>query len=144
MFSKACEHGIRAIVYIASQSVEGNRVKIGDVAKYAASPEAFTGKVLGVLVKHNIVNSHTGPGGGFDISSQQMKQTKISDIVKAIDGDDAYLGCVLGLSECSEDTPCPIHDKFVKVRAELRQVLETMTVYDLAMSLKAGKSVLKS
>ena len=57
MFSKACEHGIKAIIYIATQSIEGRRVKIGDVAEHSGSPEAFTAKVLGALTKHKIVNS---------------------------------------------------------------------------------------
>ena len=33
MFSKACEHGIKAIIYIATQSMDGKRVKIGDVVE---------------------------------------------------------------------------------------------------------------
>ena len=143
MFSKACEHGLRAVIYIASQSLQGRRVKIGDIAKYTDSPEAFTGKVIGALAKHHIVNSHTGPNGGFDISERQMIETRGSDVIKAIDGDDAYLGCILGLKECSEANPCPMHEQFSKVRFTLKKVLETTTIYDLATNFKLGKSVLK-
>ncbi len=142
MFSKACEYGIKAIVYIATQSLEGKRVKIGDIVGSSGSPEAFTGKVLGALTKHHIVNSHTGPYGGFDIDVQRLKEIKISDIVFAIDGDTIYNGCALGFSECGSDQPCPMHDKFVKVRGELKKMLETTSVYDLAMGLKTGKSTL--
>ena len=67
MFSKACEHGIKAIIYIATQSMDGKRVKIGDVVENSGSPEAFTAKVLGSLTKYHIVNSYTGPNGGFFI-----------------------------------------------------------------------------
>ena len=49
MFSKACEYGIKAIIYIATQSLEGKRVKIVDVVENSGSPAAFTGKVLGSL-----------------------------------------------------------------------------------------------
>ena len=142
MFSKACEHGIRAIIYIATQSLEGKRVKIGDVATHAGSPEAFTGKVLGALTKHNIVNSHTGPYGGFNIDLNRMEQIKVSDIVFAIDGDSIYNGCALGLNECSNDYPCPMHDKFIQVRTDLKTTLETTTVYQLATNLKSGKTIL--
>lgn len=142
MFSKACEHGIKAIIYIATQSLEGRRVKIGDVAAQAGSPEAFTGKVLGALTKHNIVNSHTGPYGGFDIDPTRMEQIRMSDIVFAIDGDAVYKGCALGLKECNSKKPCPMHDRFVKVRAELRTMLETTSIYDLAVGLKTGKTIL--
>jgi Rrf2 family protein len=142
MFSKACEYGIKAIIYIATQSLEGKRVKIGDVVENSGSPAAFTGKVLGALTKHNIVHSLTGPHGGFYIDPGRMKRIKASDIVFAIDGDAVYNGCGLGLTECNSSEPCPMHDKFVKVRTELKKMLETTTVYDLAIGLKSGKTIL--
>ncbi len=142
MFSKACEYGIKAIIYIATQSIAHKRVKIGDVAENSGSPEAFTAKILGLLTKHNIVNSLKGPYGGFEIDLLRMKEIKISEIVFAIDGDSIYNGCALGLSECNNDKPCPMHDKFLKIRTELKHMLETTTIYDLATELSSGKSVL--
>jgi Rrf2 family protein len=142
VFSKACEHGIKAIIYIASQSLEGRRVNIGDVAEHSGSPEAFTAKVLGALTKHNIVNSYTGPYGGFDIDMKQIKQTRMSDIVQAIDGDSIYNGCGLGLSECNNARPCPMHEKFIKVREEIKEMLTSTTIHDLALKFKSGKTVL--
>lgn len=142
MFSKACEYGIKAIIYIATQSLSNTRVKLGDVAKNSGSPEAFTAKILGLLTKHNIVNSLKGPYGGFEIDLLRMKQIKISEIVFAIDGDSIYNGCALGLNECNNDKPCPMHDRFLKVRTELKKMLETTTIYELATELKSGNSVL--
>jgi len=142
MFSKACEHGIKAVIYIAAQSLEGRRVNIGDVVEHSGSPKAFTAKVLGELTKHNIVNSHTGPNGGFDIEPKQIKQIKMSDIVRAIDGDSIYNGCGLGLDECNSAEPCPMHHKFVDIRKEIKKMLTSTSIYDLALGLKSGKTVL--
>lgn len=142
MFSKSCEHGIKAIIYIAMQSLQDKRVKIGDIVAHIGSPEAFTAKILGALVKHDIVQSLTGPNGGFQVDKNKMKSIKMSEIVAAIDGDSIYNGCALGLSECSDTHPCPMHDKFVNVRAQLKIMLETTTVYDLAIGLESGKTVL--
>ncbi len=144
MFSKACEYGIKAIVFIATQSIKGNRVKIGEVSSEINSPEAFTAKVLGALTKYNIVNSHTGPNGGFSISMEQLTTTKISDIVYAIDGDSVYQGCALGLEKCNSEKPCPLHYKFSKIRADLKNMLDNNTVFDLATDLNTGKFTLKS
>lgn len=66
----------------------------------------------------------------------------MSDIVKIIDGDNIYNGCGLGLSECNESKPCPMHDKFSKVRAGIKDMLTKTTVYDLAKGLHEGKTVL--
>lgn len=142
MFSRACEYGIKAIIYIATQSLDNNRVKIGDVATNTGSPEAFTAKILGTLTKSKFVNSLKGPYGGFDIDIKTMKSTKMSDIVLVLDGDSIYNGCGLGLKECNAKEPCPMHDKFVKIRTELKKMLETTTIYDLATKTKSGKSIL--
>lgn len=142
MFSRACEYGIKAILYIATQSLQGRRAKMPDIVANAGSPEAFTGKILGNLAKHGIVQSHTGPYGGFQMDRKKMKSTKLSEIVFAIDGDGLFNGCGLGLSECSNAFPCPMHAGFVKVRAELKEMLEATTVFDLATGLRSGQTVL--
>lgn len=142
MFSKACEYGIRAVIYIATESLQSRRVKIGDVAENTGSPEAFTAKILGLLTRHRIVNSLKGPHGGFEISLSRMKTLSLSEIVFAIDGDSIYNGCALGLRECNADDPCPMHEKFVRVRSDLKIMLQTTTVHDLATKLLAGESTL--
>ena len=142
MFSRTCEYGIKAIIYIATQSLDNNRVKIGDVAANTGTPEAFTAKILGTLTKSKFVNSLKGPYGGFDIDIKTMKATKMSDLVLAMDGDSIYNGCGLGLSECNAKEPCPMHDKFVLIRSELKNMLETTTIFDLATKTKSGKSIL--
>lgn len=142
MFSKACEYGIKAIIYIATQSLENRRVKIGDVANHSGSPEAFTAKILGTLTKHQIVRSVKGPYGGFEIDVGRMKHMKVSEIVYAIDGDSIYKGCALGLDRCNAAEPCPMHDHFFSIRNELKKMLETTTVYDLATKLRSGASIL--
>lgn len=142
MFSKACEYGIKAVIYIATQSIEGNRVKISDVAENAGSPEAYTGKIMSLLTKNQIVNSVTGPYGGFELDAGKMDRLTVADIVHAIDGDAIYNGCALGLDECNEQEPCPLHHDFVSIRNKLKYMLENTTVAVLATQLKEGKSIL--
>ena len=143
MFSKACEYGIKAIAYIAKESLDGNRVKIGDISANTDTPGAFTAKILGLLAKNHIVISQTGPHGGFEITKDKMKEVKLSEIVRIIDGDAIYNGCALGYHECNNERPCSMHHKFVKVRADIKKMLTSTTIYDLAQGVKTGKSVLK-
>ncbi len=142
MFSKATEYGIKAIIYIASQSMLERRVKIGEVVEHIDSPVAFTAKIVGALVKVDIVQSITGPYGGFYIDRQRMDQIKMIDIVSAIDGDSIFNGCGLGLKECDAEQPCPMHYKFVQIRADLKEMLNSTTILELAEGLKSGKSIL--
>ena len=143
MFSKACEHGLKAILYIATQSMDGKRVKIGEVAEHTATPEAFTAKVLGTLTKFNILKSVKGPDGGFEMSEEQIHGYDLPISSKPLMAK-LFIGCALGLRECNAKRPCPMHHRFVEIRKELKSMMESSTVYDLATDVIAGESVLKT
>lgn len=143
MFSKACEYGIRAMVYVAVQSTDGRRANLKEIAKAIESPEAFTAKILQQLVKNNIIYSVKGPTGGFEIDRENLKDIKLCQIVSAIDGDGIYMGCGLGLKECDEKKPCPVHEKFKEIRDGLKVMLETTTMEELSLGLKNGLTFLK-
>ncbi len=143
MFSKACEYGIRAAVYVALQSLEERRVSVNEIAKEIDSPIAFTAKILQQLTRNNIIHSVKGPTGGFEIEREDMHTVKLSMIVKAIDGDKVYTGCGLGLKECNAQKPCPLHDKFLDIRTDLRNMLKSTSLFELATGLEVGLTYLK-
>ena len=143
MFSKACEYGIKASIFIAIRSSEGKRVTPKEISKEINSPQAFTAKVLQALVKHHIINSVKGAHGGFEIDKDAIATIKLSQIVNAIDGDKIYSGCGLGLHTCDENHPCPVHDQFIIVRTELKNMLENTNLEQLALDIKSGVSFLK-
>ena len=143
MFSKACEYGIRASIFIAEQSLLDKKVSLKDIAKAIDSPEAYTSKILQQLSRNFIINSDKGPTGGFSMSQQELEEVKLSTVVTAIDGDAIYKGCGLGLKNCNENMPCPVHNQFKVVREELKIMLETTLVKSLALDLKDGLTFLK-
>ncbi len=143
MFSKSCEYGIRATIFIATQSYLNNRTGIKDIAKKIDSPEAFTAKILQTLVKANIIQSTKGVGGGFEIPKKNLTEIKLAQIVSAIDGDKVFTGCGLGLSHCSESHPCPVHEKFKAIRNELAFMLENTNLEELVLGLKSGETFLR-
>lgn len=143
MFSKACEYGIRATIFITEQSLMGNKVGKEAIAKAVDSPEAFTAKTLQILTRNRIVSSDKGPGGGFYLSAEQLDSICLSHIVAAIDGDNIYRGCALGLANCNAQKPCPMHYQFLGIREALRQMLEKTLIRDLANGVSAGLAFLK-
>ncbi len=131
MFSKTCEYGLRAMIYIAQQSNEKNRVSLVDIAEKINSPAPFTAKILQQLVKNELIKSNKGPTGGFEIEETKLNLIKLSDIVNVLDGNSIYQGCGLGLKECNEKEPCPLHFKFAEIREKLKIMLESTTLMNL-------------
>ena len=143
MFSKACEYGIRATIYIAGQSSRSRRVSLKDIAREIDSPEAFTAKILQLLARNHIIDSIKGPSGGFQIDPDNMDKIKLIHVVTAIDGDAIFNACGLGLKECSASQPCPVHDKFKVIRDELRKMLEGTSLSELSLAQTEGLTFLK-
>lgn len=144
MFSKACEYGIKATLVIAKNSlVSQERIGVKEIAKEIDSPEAFTAKIMQILSKEGIVNSLKGPTGGFYIAKDDLDKISLAHIVKAIDGDSIYEGCGLGLSECGDDKPCPVHSQFKLIKERLKRMLTKTTLLELASDLDSGFTFLK-
>ncbi|WP_299183974.1 Rrf2 family transcriptional regulator [uncultured Aquimarina sp.] len=143
MFSKTCEYGIKATLFIAQKSQWGERVGIKEIAIAIDSPAAFTAKILQTLVRADIINSVKGPKGGFEIGKEKLHQINLKQIVRAIDGDQLFIGCALGLKECNENMPCPMHNEFVNIRDQINETLEASTLLETALNLNLGLTVLK-
>ena len=143
MFSKSCEYGIRASIYIASNTLEGRRVSLRDIAGNISSPEAFTAKILQQLVHHQIIRSIKGATGGFEIENHKLTTTTLSEIVDVMDGSDLFNHCVMGLTTCSESHPCPIHSRYREIRSDLKEMLEKTTLHELSLGVESGLTFLQ-
>lgn len=127
MFSKSTEYAIRAVFYIAKSTQLGRKVGIKEIASNIESPEAFLGKILQELSKNGIIRSIKGPNGGFYLTEEEMNK-KLIEVVKAIDGDNIFTGCGMGLQQCSEKYPCPLHNEFKAIRNDLTRMLNRITL----------------
>lgn len=127
MFSKTCEYAIRALIFIAQKSKDGSRVGIKDISSGIDSPEYFIAKILQELSRKGFVQSAKGPNGGFYMDENNLKLS-VADIVREMDGDKLFTGCGLGLKECSEDHPCPIHNDFKHIRQGIKDMLDNSKI----------------
>lgn len=142
MFSKTCEYAIRALIFIAQKSKEGNRIGIKEIAAGIDSPEYFIAKILQDLSRKHFVQSAKGPNGGFYMEAENL-QLSIADIVREMDGDKLFSGCGLGLKECSENHPCPIHNDFKHIRNNIKEMLEKSKIEMFVENLNLKLTFLK-
>ncbi len=142
MFSKTCEYAIKALIFIAQKADNERKVGIRDVAEGIDSPEHFIAKILQTLSKRGFVNSSKGPNGGFYMDENTLEVT-LADVVKEIDGDKILYGCGIGLKQCSETHPCPIHNDFKIIREQIVEMLEKSKIRMFIENLEQNITFLK-
>ena len=142
MFSKTCEYALRALIYITQQTKDGGRIGIKDIAIGIDSPEYFIAKILQDLSRKGFVQSAKGPTGGFYLDHVSLNRS-LAEIVKEMDGDKIFTGCALGLKECSETHPCPVHNEFKHIRNNLKKMLSDKKIGDFVDQLDAHEAFLK-
>lgn len=143
IFSKACEYGIRAVIFLADRAGKESNTRIGDIAAAIESPEAFTSKILQALVRKGIVNSSKGKTGGFSLPESKLNTLRIRNIVDAIDGPAIFSRCVMGLNHCSEINPCPLHHRFKEQRQRLTELMQQDTLAELLQEYRSRNTFLK-
>ena len=143
MFSKTCEYAIRALIFIAERSQNGKRVGIKEIAEGIESPEYFIAKILQDLSRRRMVKSIKGPNGGFYHDDETLNKS-LADVVRATDGEKIFSGCGLGLRQCSESHPCPIHNHFKVIRKNIQEMLEQATIGAFSKDLAQKLTFLKS
>ncbi len=134
MFSKTCEYALRALICIARKSRDGSRVGIREIAAGIDSSEYFIAKILQELGRKDFVQSAKGPNGGFYMEQKQLG-ISLADIVREVDGDQLFTGCGLGLKQCSEQQPCPLHNEFKTIRNQIKNMLEMSKIEMFTESL---------
>ena len=132
---------IKAVIYLCSQFTLETKSSIKDVATYINANEHTIAKILQQLVKHEIINSVKGPSGGFFISIKQQS-VPIINIVQAIEGSKVFKSCGLGLSKCSAQHPCPIHDDYKHARDIVEEFFKSKKVGDLCTPVNNGVAYL--
>ncbi|GGB03404.1 RrF2 family transcriptional regulator [Puia dinghuensis] len=142
MFSKACEYAIRAVLFISQKSKDGKKVGIREIAKGIDSPEHFIAKILQDLRRKGLVQSQKGPAGGFYLDKESMNYS-LADVVRVVDGDSLFSGCGLGLKQCSEKKPCPLHHTFKQIRGDIYHMLESAKLGEFNKQLEKNVLFLK-
>lgn len=139
MFSRSCEYGIQATLYIAQHSTNHNNIRLKQIAEAQSIPIHFLSKVLQILVKNKILRSTKGLNGGFSLN-KNASEINLLEIINAIDGMDIFNTCVLGLNDCSENKPCPIHNQYKFIKEGFLRVLTNKSLESLANELVNGKT----
>jgi Rrf2 family protein len=128
--SAKADYAVRAVVELAACRDE-KPVKAERIATAQGIPLNFLENILGELRHAGIVRSHRGAEGGFRLARPPGEIT-IADVIRAVEGP---LASVRGAPP--EESAYPgasevLPRVWIAVRANLRKVVEQVTVVDVA------------
>ena len=138
MLSKTTEYALRAVVYVAMHDTQGVKVGIKEIAKELELPAHFMGKILQDLVRKGVISSVKGPGGGFFLH-RAASDINLLEVVQVIDGLEAFRRCGMGMKQCSDTHPCPLHNDIKAYRDQMLKVFSTKTIQDLVDGISSGQ-----
>ena len=136
IFSRTSQYAIQALIYLATQP-RGKPVLNREIADSLGVPSAYLAKILQDLSRGQILDSSRGRRGGFSLR-RDAEQTSLLDIILLLEGIRVKRECLLGLKQCRDETACPVHRKWKRVKHELLAYLGGLTLSHLAEAIRRG------
>lgn len=134
------EYGIRAMVYIATQSIQQDADDCGrqkpvtsrEIAAQQGIPEPYLRQILSVLSREGWILSNRGPQGGHSLG-HAAEEISLRDILLALEGQTTSIDQILALPCSIEVGPehCVIREVFLKVKDAVETILVGTTLADL-------------
>ena len=131
MFNKETEYALRGLIYIKLQNLKNRRPGTVEISKEIDAPPFFTAKILQRLVRTGFLESIKGKGGGFYFNTAKP-DLPLKKLISATEGDRSFSGCGIGLKNCDENNPCPLHEKYAPIREAINNLVTGETVESLA------------
>src|SRR6056297_1815675 len=130
LLTKSCIYALRSSVYLANQEAECY-VTIKELSDELTISFHFLTKVLQQLTKQEILKSYRGPNGAVKLAKDASEITFL-DIVQSVDGSHVLSECALGLAGCGELAPCPLHKQWSGLTTGLKNMMQSVTIAELA------------
>jgi len=124
------DYAIRALAELAARS-DGRPVKAEELADAQNIPRGFLLGILGQVRNSGLITSQRGHDGGFAFR-RPPEDITLADVIRAVDGPLAMVGDDRPGEVAYNGAASLLADVWVAVRANLRAVLEHVTLADLA------------
>ena len=137
ILSRTSQYAVQALIYMATQPA-ASPVLNKDIAARLGVPAPYLAKILQNLAKGNLLFSFRGRLGGFCLREGGDK-INLMQILLLTEGPMFTQSCLLGLKECSDETACPLHARWIPVKKKIMDLLEDTTLDKLAKAVESGK-----
>jgi Rrf2 family protein len=118
------------MVELASKYDKGS-VSMKDIAKSQQISEKYLSQIMITLKSAGLVEGFRGIHGGY-VLTRSPDNITVKDIVNALEGDLAVVDCVKHSQICSRESVCLTQEVWQKVTDTVSEVLDSITLSELA------------
>ena len=106
-----------------------------ELAVEAELPLPTVTKVLKILARQGLLDSHRGAKGGYSLARPPDEIT-VADVIRATEGPLAMTVCAVeGEGNCSHEAGCPVSDNWKRINHAIQQALERISVSEMIQPL---------
>jgi Rrf2 family protein len=134
MLTNKGKYGLKAMTHLAGMP-PGKPALVADIAAANSIPKKFLDAILGELRTAGFVYSKKGRGGGYTLA-RPADEIRIGDIVRALDGMLAPIGCASRnfyrrCEDCDRTKACGVRIVMAQARDAISSVLDARTLSDM-------------
>jgi Rrf2 family protein len=134
MLTNKGKYGLKAMTHLAGMP-PGTPALVADIAAANSIPKKFLDAILGELRTAGFVYSKKGRGGGYTLA-RPADEIRIGDIVRALDGMLAPIGCASRnfyrrCEDCDRTKACGVRIVMAQARDAISSVLDARTLSEM-------------
>jgi FeS assembly SUF system regulator len=128
--SRMADYGVVVMTFMAWRHHETQTSH--QVATGTGLSEATVGKLLKVFARQNLLDSHRGAHGGYELM-RKPEDISVAEIVQAIEGPIALTLCVDDHpGRCDVEALCPMRGGWNQINSALREAFEGVSLAAMA------------
>jgi FeS assembly SUF system regulator len=132
--TKLADYGIVILTRLARQG--GSTASARDIAGEARLPLPVVSKILKLLARDGLLESHRGIKGGYGLA-RKSEEITVAQIIRALEGPIAVTACTDRIrGDCGLETGCPVRTNWHRINTAIHQALETITLADMIQPLE--------
>lgn len=139
LFTVATGYALQALAHMPE---DGSFMMAKELAEQLHLPAPYLAKILQNLARAEILESVRGPKGGFRLT-RPAHRISVGEVLSAIEGPGSLDRCIMGFPACDCENPCPMHDAWSAVKAQVETSMTSTTLRDLQLT-KVRRTILMS
>lgn len=141
MLSNASKYAIRSVLFLANNSSSSKKYGAKSIAEELEIPLHFIAKLLQQLAKAKVISSSKGPHGGFFTNEKDLTNN-VCAILDEIETGNVFEPCFMGLPQCGDDNPCPVHHIVSPFKDAILEKFKLQSIAEFSQEIKEGGTFL--